>query len=104
MSTLDFDGSRIIDALEDQFSPAVALKSAKESVVKNAIICSFYTGDEYYKSHALRLQTNLEELGIAYELRQISKGKDEDWADICGEKSGSSLKFVQLIQIKKFSG
>jgi len=88
MSTLDFDGSRIIDALEDQFSPAVALKSAKESVVKNAIICSFYTGDEYYKSHALRLQTNLEELGIAYELRQISKGKDEDWADICRKKVG----------------
>ena len=78
MSTLDFDGSRIINALEDQFSPAFALKSAKESVVKNAIVCSFYTGDQYYKNHALRLQANLEELGISYDLRQISKGKDED--------------------------
>ena len=89
MSALDFDGNQILDALEDQFAPAGSLKSVKESAVKNAIICSFFTGDEYYKSHALRLQANLEELGIAYELRQISKRKDEDWADICRKKSAS---------------
>ena len=88
MSALDFDGNQILDALEDQFAPAGSLKSVKESAVKNAIICSFFTGDEYYKSHALRLQANLEELGIAYELRQISKRKDEDWADICRKKVG----------------
>ena len=88
MSTLDFDGNQILDALEDQFAPVGALKSLKESTIKNAIICSFFTGDAYYKSHALRLQANLEELGIAYELRQISKRKDEDWADICRKKVG----------------
>ena len=88
MSSLDFDGNQILDALEDQFAPAAALKSAKQSKISNAIICSFFTGDEYYKSHALRLQANLEELGIAYELRQISKRKDEDWADICRKKVG----------------
>ena len=88
MSALDFDGNQILDALEDQFAPAGSLKSVRESAVKNAIICSFFTGDEYYKSHALRLQANLEELGIAYELRQISKRKDEDWADICRKKVG----------------
>ena len=88
MSALDFDGNQILDALEDQFAPAGSLKSVREPAVKNAIICSFFTGDEYYKSHALRLQANLEELGIAYELRQISKRKDEDWADICRKKVG----------------
>ena len=88
MSALNFDGNQILDALEDQFAPAGALKSAKESTVKNAIICSFFTGDEYYKNHALRLQANLEELGISYELRQISKRKDEDWVDICRKKVG----------------
>ena len=88
MSALDFDGNQILDALEDQFAPAGSLKSVRESAVKNAIICSFFTGDEYYKSHALRLQANLEELGIAYELRQISNRKDEDWADICRKKVG----------------
>ena len=101
MSTLDFDGSRIINALEDQFSPAFALKSAKESVVKNAIVCSFYTGDQYYKSHALRLQANLEELGISYDLRQISKGKDEDWADICRKKVGFIAEVCETNPDKK---
>jgi len=88
MSALDFDGKRIIAALEDQFSQPIALKNAQSLQISNAIICSFFTGDEYYKSHALRLQRNLEELGIAYELRQISKRKDEDWADICRKKVG----------------
>ena len=88
MSTLNFDGKEVLDALEDQFAPAVALKSAEHAKIKNAIICSFFTGDEYYKGHALRLQKNLEELGIAYELRQLSKRKDEDWADICRKKVG----------------
>jgi hypothetical protein len=88
VSIVDFEGNQILDALEDQFPPAGTLKSVKESTVKNAIICSFFTRDEYYKSHSLRLQTNLEELGIAYELRQISKRKDEDWVDICRKKVG----------------
>ena len=88
MSTLDFDGKRILAALEDQFTQPIALKNAQNLQISNAIICSFFTGDQYYKSHALRLQANLEELGIAYELRQISKRKDEDWADICRKKVG----------------
>lgn len=88
MSTLDFDGKRILAALEDQFTQPIALKNAQSLQISNAIICSFFTGDQYYKNHALRLQANLEELGIAYELRQISKRKDEDWADICRKKVG----------------
>ena len=88
MSALDYDGEKILAALEDQFTPPVALKNAQKLKIPNAIICSFFTGDDYYKNHALRLQANLKELGIAYELRQISKRKDEDWADICRKKVG----------------
>jgi hypothetical protein len=57
-------------------------------VVTNAIVCSFYTGDDYYKSHATRLKANLESLGIPYELREIAKKPGDDWADICRKKVG----------------
>ena len=57
-------------------------------VVTNAIVCSFYTGDDYYKSHADRLKANLESLGIPYELREIAKKPGDDWADICRKKVG----------------
>jgi hypothetical protein len=57
-------------------------------VVTNAIVCSFYTGDDYYKSHAARLKANLESLGIPYELREIAKKPGDDWADICRKKVG----------------
>ena len=88
MSTLDFDGKRILAELEDQFDHPLAFQKAKKLAITNAIVCSFYTGDEYYKNHARKLQANLEELGIAYELRQISKKIGEDWADICRKKVG----------------
>jgi len=57
-------------------------------VVTNAIVCSFYTGDDYYKGHAARLKANLESLGIPYELREIAKQPGDDWADICRKKVG----------------
>ena len=57
-------------------------------VATNAIVCSFYTADDYYKSHAARLKANLESLGIPYELREISKQPGDDWADICRKKVG----------------
>jgi len=57
-------------------------------VVTNAIVCSFYTGDDYYKGHANRLKANLETLGIPYELREIAKNPGDDWADICRKKVG----------------
>jgi len=57
-------------------------------VATNAIVCSFYTADDYYKSHASRLKANLESLGIPYELREISKQPGDDWADICRKKVG----------------
>lgn len=53
------------------------------------IVCSFYTADEYYRGHAASLRKNLERIGgIAYELEEIEKAEDEDWADICRKKIG----------------
>ena len=57
-------------------------------VATNAIVCSFYTSDEYYKGHGARLKANLESLGIPYELREIAKQPGDDWADICRKKVG----------------
>jgi len=55
-------------------------------VATNAIVCSFYTADDYYRSHGARLKVNLESLGIPYELREIAKHPGDDWADICRKK------------------
>jgi hypothetical protein len=57
-------------------------------IVTKAIVCSFYTSDEYYKGHGARLKANLESLGIPYELREIAKQPGDDWADICRKKVG----------------
>ena len=58
------------------------------STIENAIVCSFYTADDYYRAHGARLKENLEELGIAYDLREIAKNPGEDWAAICRKKVG----------------
>jgi len=55
-------------------------------VATNAIVCSFYTADDYYRGHGARLKANLESLGIPYELREIAKQPGDDWADICRKK------------------
>ena len=88
MSTLDFEGREILAALEDQFTSEFSLKNKSKLKIHNAIVCSFFTGDDYYRSHAVRLQSNLEELGVAFELRQITKRNGEDWAAICRKKVG----------------
>lgn len=54
----------------------------------NAIICSFYTDDEYYRNCANRLKINLEKIGIDYELIQIEKKSEETWIQICRKKVG----------------
>ena len=54
----------------------------------NAIICSFYTSDQYYKACADKLRNNLEKIGLDYELTEIVKNKDETWIDICRRKVG----------------
>ena len=54
----------------------------------NTIVCSFYTGDQYYKACAGKLRNNLEKIGLDYELTEILKNKDESWIDICRKKVG----------------
>ena len=82
MNTPDFEGIERNDALEDQIVPVVSLKNKSKIKIENAIVCSFFTGDDYYRNHAARLQSNLEELGIDFELREITKRDGEDWAAI----------------------
>jgi hypothetical protein len=88
MSTIDFQGGEVLAALESQFAPKVITKPKPEIRIKSAIVCSFYTSDDYYKSHGQRLRENLEALGIAIDLREITKIEGEDWAAICRKKVG----------------
>jgi hypothetical protein len=55
-------------------------------VATKAIVCSFFTADDYYRGHAARLKANLESLGLPYDLREIAKNPGDDWADICRKK------------------
>jgi hypothetical protein len=55
---------------------------------KDVIVCSFFTDDDYYRGHADNLRKNLENLGLAYELREIHKQEGEEWPDICRKKIG----------------
>ncbi len=50
------------------------------------VVCSFYTADDYYRSHADSLRKNLDGLGVKHELGEIVKAEGEDWADICRKK------------------
>jgi len=88
MSNLDYQGGEVLAALESQFVPKLVAKPKPEIKIKNAIVCSFFTSDDYYKSHGSRLRANLEELGIEVDLREITKKEGEDWAAICRKKVG----------------
>lgn len=54
--------------------------------LSNLVVCSFYTADEYYRSHADALRKRLEALGVSYVLEEVEKAEGEDWADICRKK------------------
>jgi hypothetical protein len=88
MSTLDYQGGEVIAALESQFAPKFVPKSKPVIKISNAIVCSFFTSDDYYKSHGARLRANLEEIGVEVDLREITKKEGEDWAAICRKKVG----------------
>ncbi len=62
--------------------------SRVSSVRGDVVICSFYTDDEYYRGWANKLRQNLDDLGIAYVLREVHKAEGLDWADICRQKVG----------------
>lgn len=54
--------------------------------LSNVVVCSFYTADDYYRSHADRLRKNLDGIGVVGELEEIEKPEGLDWADICRKK------------------
>jgi hypothetical protein len=55
---------------------------------RDVVICSFYTPDEYYGGHARELKSQLEALGVGYELLELQKRQGEDWADVTRRKIG----------------
>ena len=57
-------------------------------MIRDVIVCSFYTPDEYYANHARELKEQLSSLGIATELLEIQKRPGEDWADTTRRKIG----------------
>jgi hypothetical protein len=57
-------------------------------VKRDVIVCSFYTPDDYYATHASELNEQLSSLGIATELLEIHKKPGEDWADTTRRKIG----------------
>lgn len=54
--------------------------------LSDVVVCSFYTADDYYRSHADRLRKNLSDIGVQAELEEIEKEPGQDWADICRKK------------------
>lgn len=52
------------------------------------VVCSFYTADDYYRTHADRLRRTLERLGVDHVIDEVQKDPDQDWADICRRKVG----------------
>ena len=101
MSTLDYQGGEILAALESQFKPKLVAKPKPVIKISNVIVCSFFTSDDYYKSHGARLKANLEELGVAVDLREITKKEGEDWAAICRKKVGFIAEVCEANPDKK---
>ena len=101
MSSLDFHGKEVIAALETQFTPKLVAKIKPEIRIKNVIVCSFFTSDDYYKAHGARLRSNLEDLGIEVDLREITKREGEDWAAICRKKVGFIAEVCEANPDKK---
>ncbi len=50
------------------------------------IVCSFFTNDDYYRTHGKELEENLLELGIEHVLTEIPLESKLDWIDICRKK------------------
>jgi hypothetical protein len=50
------------------------------------IVCSFHTDDDYYTAHAHALRAGLESLGVRHDIHELTKGPDDDWADMTRRK------------------
>jgi hypothetical protein len=56
--------------------------------VREVVVCSFHTPDEYYASHAQRLGADLQVLGVRHEIHEVAARPGEDWADVTRRKIG----------------
>lgn len=54
--------------------------------MSEAIFCSFYSDDDYYRNHGIELKQNLDSLGLDFFIEEIEKGTNENWIDICRRK------------------
>lgn len=54
--------------------------------MRDIVICSFYTDDDYYRAEADALRAQLDDLGVEYVLEEVHKEQGQDWADICRRK------------------
>ena len=54
--------------------------------MRDIIVCSFYTDDDYYTEHADELRSNLDSIGVEHRIERIEKEGDLDWVDICRKK------------------
>jgi hypothetical protein len=54
--------------------------------MSEAIFCSFYSDDDYYRNHGVELKKNLNSLGLDFFIEEIEKGTNENWIDICRKK------------------
>lgn len=54
--------------------------------MSDLIVCSFFTNDDYYRTHGKELEENLISLGIDHEITEISLDPELDWVDICRKK------------------
>ena len=54
--------------------------------MSEAIFCSFYSDDDYYRNHGIELKQNLNSLGLDFYIEEIKKGENENWIDICRKK------------------
>jgi hypothetical protein len=50
------------------------------------VVCSFYTGDEYYAAQGERLRRELDRLGLDHVVEEVRKDPGADWADTCRKK------------------
>ena len=63
--------------------------------MSEAIFCSFYSDDDYYRNHGLELKQNLNSLGLDFYIEEIEKGENENWIDICRKKVSFLHKVCQ---------
>ena len=61
--------------------------------MSDIIVCSFYTDDDYYRTHGEELKENLLDLDIDHEVTEVSIDPKLDWVDVCRKK----VPFLQTI-------